>query len=105
LIDALPEILSGRDQAPNSTGGRHMTTSLPELPVTGRRHIDRVLGPDVVVKLAEFDTDTLTALQDELSEVEVETSALRRQVQIVVDRLQSEIIARYKAGVLDPGRA
>jgi hypothetical protein len=82
-----------------------MTTALPELPVTGRRHIDRVLGPDVVVKLAEFDAETLAALQEELSDVEVETSGLRRQVQIVVDRLQTEIVARYKAGLLDPETA
>lgn len=102
LIEALPEILTGRDRSGDARG-RHLSTSLPELPVAGgRRHLDRVLGADVLVGLSEFDDSELAAVQEELAEVEAEISTLRRQVQGVLDRVQAEIIARYKSGITGP---
>jgi hypothetical protein len=96
LIEALPEILTGHDRT-GEARGRHLSTAVPELPVSGKRAVDRVLGADVLVRLAELDEEALATASQELHEVEEEISNLRRQVQAVVDRLQAEIVDRYKA--------
>jgi hypothetical protein len=100
LIDALPEILTGRER----TGGaraRHLSTDLPELPVKGRRHLDRILGNDLMMRLPELSEDDLVEASTELTEMEGEISAARQEVQAVLDRLQSEVIARYKSDLGD----
>jgi hypothetical protein len=101
LIDALPEILTGRDR----TGGgraRHLSTELPDLPVKGKRHLDRVLGNDLMIRMSEMTEEELTGAATELNEMEGEISAIRLEVQAILDELQSKVIARYKTDLGDP---
>lgn len=101
LIEALPEILVGRER----TGGgsaRHLSTELPPLPVRGRRTVDRVLGSDLMVRLPELTTEDLAEASVELAEVEAELSMTRIKVQAVLDRLQAEVVSRYKHDLGDP---
>jgi len=101
LIDALPEILTGRDR----TGGgpaRHLSTELPYLPVKGKRHLDRILGNDLMIRMSEMTEEELAEAATELTELERETSAIRQEVLGVLDRLQSEVVARYKNDLGDP---
>ena len=101
LIDALPEILTGRDR----TGGgpaRHLSTDLPDLPVKGKRHLDRILGNDLMFRMSEMTEEELGEAATELTETEEEISAVRHEVQAVLNRLQSEVVARYKNDLGDP---
>lgn len=101
LLDALPEILAGRDR---SGGGpaRHLSTELPPLPIKGRRLVDRVLGSDLMIRLGELNGEELEEAATELAEVEAELSGARSRVQAVLDALQAEVVARYKHGLGDP---
>lgn len=95
LIDALPEILTGRDR-PGGAKARHLSTKLPYLPVKGKRHLDRILGNDLMIRMSEMTEEELSEAATELTELEAEISGLRQEVQGVLDRLQTAVIARYK---------
>ena len=98
---------------------------MTEYMVGGRRRIDRVLAPDYLEGIDQFDMDELRARKteaeravsdvggsdlahlgepelrgaiDHLADVEARLSRSRRQVQNVVDRLTGEIARRYQAG-------
>jgi hypothetical protein len=101
LIDALPEILTGPERSAGSRA-RHLSTDLPELPVKGRRHLDRILGNDLMIRLPELSEQDLVEASSELAELEGEISAVRQEVQAALDRLQAEVIARYKSDLGDP---
>jgi hypothetical protein len=101
LIDALPEILTGRDKT-GGAKGRHLSTELPYLPVKGKRHLDRILGNDLMIRMSEMTEEELSEAAIELTELEAEISGLRQEVQGVLDRLQTAVIARYKNDLGDP---
>lgn len=101
LIEALPEILVGRERGGGGSA-RHLSMELPPLPVQGRRTVDRVLGSDLMVRLPELTTEDISEASVELAEVEAELSNARIRVQEVLDRLQAEVISRYKNDLGDP---
>lgn len=101
MIDALPDILTGRDQ-PGRGQARHLSTELPDLPVKGRRHLDRILGNDLMIRLSELTAEELVEASVELAEVESEISAVRGQVQGILDQLQAAVVGRYKNDLGDP---
>jgi hypothetical protein len=101
LIDALPEILTGRERTGPGTG-RHLSMELPYLPVNGKRHLDRILGNDLMIRMSEMTEEELSEAASELTELEGEVSGLRQQVQGVLDELQRVVIARYKNDLGDP---
>jgi len=101
LIDALPEILTGRDKT-GGAKGRHLSTELPYLPLKGKRHLDRILGNDLMIRMSEMTEEELSEASNELTELETEISGLRQEVQVVLDRLQTAVIARYKNDLGDP---
>ena len=75
LIDALPEILTGRDRT-GSGKARHLSTELPYLPVKGKRHLDRILGNDLMIRMSEMTEEELSEAATELTELEAEMSGL-----------------------------
>ena len=101
LIDALPEILTGRERT-GEAKARHLSTELPYLPLKGKRHLDRILGNDLMIRMSEMTEDELSEAGTELTELEAEVSGLRQEVQSVLDRLQTAVIARYKNDLGDP---
>lgn len=101
LLDALPEILTGHAQTRNGKA-RHLSTELPDFPVKGRRHLDQILGNDLMIRLPELTESDLVEASGELAEMEAEISAARQEVQAVLDRLQAEVISRYKHDLGDP---
>jgi hypothetical protein len=107
LLDALTEILSGgaRSERPGQAGGagsgRHLSLDLPDLPLQGRRHLDRILGNDLMIRLGEMSEDELVEAREELASLESEISAYRLEVQGILDRLQAEVINRYKTELGD----
>lgn len=95
LIDALTEILTGRDRVGGSSG-RHLSTELPDIPLNGRRHLDQILGNDLMARLGEMDESELAEAASELAELEAEISGVRQDVQGILDLLHAEVINRYK---------
>jgi hypothetical protein len=100
LIDALTEILTGRDRT-GSTSTRHLSMELPDIPLQGRRHLDHVLGNDLMARLGEMSEEELAQAAAELSDLEVEISTVRQSVQAILDRVHSEVINRYKQDLGD----
>ena len=101
LIDALPEILTGRDRT--GTGkARHLSMELPYLPLKGKRHLDRILGNDLMIRMSEMTEEELSEAATALTELEAEMSSLRQEVQVVFDKLHSAVIARYKNDLGNP---
>ncbi|CAN5785044.1 hypothetical protein BH18ACT6_BH18ACT6_17630 [soil metagenome] len=106
LIDALTEILTGHDnprpgQPAGAGTGRHLTIELPDFPLQGRRHLDRILGNDLMIRLGEMSEDELIEAREELASLESEISAYRVEVQAILDRLQAEVVHRYKTELGD----
>ena len=97
LIEALPEILASGMTLGNEPNLRHLDT-MPPLPAsTGRRLIDKIMDDGILTQLPELTDDELTEAIDRVQEVEAELSAQRRQLHVVIDALQDEIIARYRS--------
>ncbi|MGH8924064.1 MAG: hypothetical protein ACRDWA_05420 [Acidimicrobiia bacterium] len=101
LIDALTEILTGRDHT-GAASSRHLSTDVPDIPLQGRRHLDHVLGNDLMARLGEMSEEELSAAASELSDLESEISTVRQGVQAIVDRVHAQVISRYKHDLGDP---
>lgn len=101
LIEALPEILSpGTVSQGRETGElRHLSVELDLPPVTGRRDIDQVLEGDALARVTSMEMEELAEVQLGLTEAERSVSDQRRRLHEVIDRLQAEIIDRYKRGL------
>ena len=97
LLEALPEILASGmilGQEPNL---RYLETMPPIPTKTGRRLIDKIMDDGVLTELSELTDDEVREALDRLREVEKELSNQRKQLHGVIDALQDEIIARYRA--------
>lgn len=97
LVERLPEILGNRVRAPGT--GRLPTLMAPadsELSEVAR--LDDILDADALASLPERNEAELGAIVDALAEFEREVSAGRRSVHDVIDRLQEELVRRYKSG-------
>ncbi|HTV11575.1 MAG TPA: hypothetical protein VME20_06900 [Acidimicrobiales bacterium] len=98
LVEQLPHILGdrGRERGP----GR-----LPSLlaPSSGARsslaeRVEAVLPADRLGTLNETEPGELTSVLDQLSALEKDISANRRKLHDVIDRLQEELVRRYRTG-------
>lgn len=97
LVERLPEILGNRVRAPGT--GRLSTLMAPadsELSEVAR--LDAILDADALASLPERSDAELRAVVDALAEFEHEVSAGRHSVHEVIDRLQDELVRRYKSG-------
>ena len=97
LIEALPEILASGMTFGSEPNLRHLDPMPPIPETTGRRLIDRIMDEGILTQLPELTDDELTEAIDRVQEVEAELSAQRRQLHVVIDALQDEIIARYRS--------
>ena len=59
---------------------RHLSMELPYLPVKGKRHLDRILGNDLMIRMSEMTEEELSEAATELTELEAEMSGLRQEV-------------------------
>jgi hypothetical protein len=71
---------------------------MPPLPSnTGRRLIDKIMDDGVLTSLPELTEDELSEAIDRLREVETQLSGQRRRLHEVIDRLQDEMVSRYRS--------
>lgn len=101
LIEALPDILSdGTEQGSSHyLVPKSLPVELPDIPMDGRRPIDRVLGDDFLTHLPEIDEDELKSIQLMLTEAERGVSTQRRAVYEVLEQLTGEVARRYRDGL------
>lgn len=104
LIEALPEIIAAGIPSGRDAGElRHLSVDLQLPEVTGRRDIDHILEDDALTRITTMDESELAELQLGLTEAERAVSEQRRLLHEVIDRLQAEIIDRYKRGLAGSG--
>lgn len=96
LLEALPEILARGMVLGSEPALKHIETMPPLPSVTGRRLIDKIMDDGVLASLPELTDDELNEAVDRLREVETQLSGQRRQLHQVIDKLQDEIITRYR---------
>lgn len=96
LLEALPEILASGmilGQEPNL---RHIATMPPIPSSAGRRLIDKIMDDGVLAQLPELGDEEIVEAIGRLHEVEALLSNQRKELHIVIDKLQNEIVARYR---------
>lgn len=97
LVKRLPSILGERVHAPGL--GRLPTFLAPgelDHELVGR--LDAILAPERLGDLPELAEDELSSVADRLGTFEHDVSARRRRLHEVLDRLQEEIVRRYRTG-------
>jgi hypothetical protein len=101
LIEALPDILAdGADDSPSHfLVPTNLPVDPPDIPMEGRRAIDRVLADDFLTHLPDIDNDELKEIQGTLSEAERQISGQRRSVYEVLETLTDEVARRYREGL------
>jgi hypothetical protein len=98
LVDRLPSII-GSGPARPSGYGRLPSQMSPDLDSTDlTAEIDAILDADQIGSLPTMDEAALRAVADRLTEIETRVSDQRRALHERIDRLQAEIVSRYKTG-------
>ena len=101
LLEALPEVLASWAEGHPGLPVRHVAVEVPDLPEHRRRAVDEALADDFLARLPEMDDSELAAVQQRLAEVEAEVSQQRRDVFEASDRIQAELVRRYRRGLPD----
>lgn len=97
LVDRLPEILSDRVRSPGI--GRLPTLMAPaETELWEVHRLDEIVDADALATLPAHNEAQIRAIADALADFEHAISAGRRSVHDVIDRLQDELVRRYKSG-------
>lgn len=99
LVESLTVVLSEHASRADTANGRLVTTDPGALQTTwaGHRADDAMHGHDLS-DLPELSVDQLHDLTTSLSALEGEVSGERRKLHDLLDRLQAEIVRRYKSG-------
>lgn len=100
LIDALPDILAdeSHEGAPHFIVPKTLPVEPPDIPMEGRRSIDRALADDFLTHLPDITDEELEEIQLTLTKAERNVSAQRRNVYEVLETLTGEIARRYRDG-------
>ena len=100
LIEALPEILASEMPRASRTGmARSLPIDAPEIPDSGRRAVDRVLGDDFLTKLPLLGDVELEEIRASLADVEQVVSKDRRTVFSAHEIINDELARRYRDGL------
>ena len=97
LVEELPAILSGNVHAPGL--GRLPTMMAPgEIDADLERRLEEILPPADLANLPDLPGDELVRVAADLTEFERSVSTTRRSVLDVLDRLDEEMVRRYRDG-------
>lgn len=97
LVDRLPEILGSNLR---STGtGRLNTSFVPtRVPAELEQRLETILPASRIGALSNLTSAELVSAAESLADLELLVSSERRQVFEVIDRLQDEVVRRYRTG-------
>jgi hypothetical protein len=101
LLEALPEVLASWAAGEPGLPERRVSVDLPDLPAQGRRAVDQALADDFLARLPEMGDEELAGVQQRLAEAESEVSRQRRAVFEASDRIQAELVRRYRRTLPD----
>lgn len=102
LIEALPDILSdpvGEHTPSHFLVPKTLPVEPPDIPMEGRRSIDRVLADDFLTHLPKIDDEELASIQATLTDAERKVSDQRRSVYEILEMLTGEVARRYRDGL------
>lgn len=97
LVEHLPEIMTQGPQRPAGPG-RLPAQMAPDMDSDFTSEVDTVLDADKVGELPTMSRERLLELAERLGKVEQRTSHQRRALHERIDKLQAEIVSRYKSG-------
>ena len=102
LIEALPDILADGSESGSSHYAipKNLPVEPPDIPMDGRRSIDRVLGDDFLTHLPDIEDSELNEIQLMLTDAERDVSNQRRHVYEVLEQLTGEVARRYRDGIV-----
>jgi hypothetical protein len=95
IVDQLASILSDNALRPARGSGRHQALE-PSRAGEHRRQAEALVGNSDLTDVGALDDDKLVQILNDYRAEEVSVSTRRREVQAVVDLLNSEIAARYR---------
>jgi hypothetical protein len=99
LVESLTAILADHSQRPSLASGRLINTEPGDLQTTWAGHrADVAMRNRDIAEVGQFSTEELRSLTDSLSDLEHEVSAERRSLHDLLDRLQGDVVRRYKTG-------
>lgn len=97
LVEKLPEIISSGPKRPPGYG-RLPSKMSPDLEGDFAAEVDGILGADRIAELETMSRDELLGIAKRLTEIESRSSNERRALHERIDKLQAEIVSRYKTG-------
>lgn len=97
-LDGLPEVLGDEQHTSSPVDARPQRHLQPPVMADGRREIDRVADDGPLGSLENHSTEELTEMAHELMEREEALSETRKVLFDRIDRLQEELVRRYREG-------
>ena len=97
LVEQLPGIISAGPQRPEGPG-RLPSQMSPDMEGDFIAELDTVLDAERIAELPTMERQSLLELAERLSEIESRSSSERRALHERIDKLQAEIVSRYKTG-------
>jgi len=98
FVEDLPLIIAA-GPPPKTGPARLAGTRFPDAhPEDLATELDAVLGAKKMSELESLDDDELNEIADELADMEARISSQRRALHEQIDRIQAEIVSRYKTG-------
>jgi hypothetical protein len=97
LVEQLPEIISAGPQRPAGPG-RLPSQMSPDMDRDFTAELDTVLNAEHIAELPTMGREGLLELAARLSAIESRSSSERRALHERIDKLQAEIVSRYKTG-------
>lgn len=98
LVENLQAIISSGPPRPN-TAGRLLSPLAPDMEHEGlTEELDGILDASQIGELPNMSTEELGSIAERLTALEREISQQRRALHERIDRLQAEIVSRYKTG-------
>ncbi len=97
LLEALPEILAKGMILGNEPTLRYIEVMPPLPKSTGRRLIDKIMDDGVLTQLSELTEEEIASALEELRDFERQLSAQRKQLHLVIDKIQEEIVDRFRS--------
>ncbi len=99
LVESLASVLSEHSHRADIASGRLINSDPGDLQTTWAGHrADVAMNHHQISDVPNLTTDELQHLTDSLSTLERAVSAERRKLHDLLDRLQGEVVRRYKSG-------
>ena len=106
LLKRLPEILATESvDRDGRLPERAPDLSIPRTADIPRRRVEEIVGERTLARLPQIPDEEIRGIIDSLRTYEAELSSRRKALQEVLDRIQQELMRRFKSGEADPTAA